>query len=286
VPGSSGNRFELQPTTGEDGGGEIEAAMDMPLPLDLPPAPASLAPADFAFFFDFDGTLAGIVDDPAAARIDPPVRDALRLLLEVSGGAVALVSGRSIGQLDKMMDPLRLPAAGVHGLERRGAEGRLMRAEIDEAALSRLHADVAAFAGRHQGLLAEFKPGSAALHYRKRPELQAQSEAFATEMAAADPAIRVVTGKMVVELKMGARTKADAIAEFMDEPPFRGRRPLFAGDDVTDEDGFAAVGARDGIAIKIGMSPTRATHRFGDMSAFHDWLLRMADAASARDASR
>jgi len=241
-----------------------------------PMLPDDLPPAQTAYFLDFDGTLAGIVPDPAQASVEPQTLAALDRLAALAGGAVAVVSGRSIAELDRMLDPLRLPLAGVHGLERRTADGTFMRTGIDAGAERRLVAAVGTFAGSRPGLLAEVKPGSVALHYRRRPELEAGCLAFATDLALADPRIRLVTGKKVVEMKLSARTKGDAIADFMAEAPFRGRRPFFAGDDTTDEAGFALVNATGGVSLKVGPGPTRARHRVEDRAAFAAFLNALA----------
>ncbi len=241
-----------------------------------PEPPARIDLTRTAFFFDFDGTLTEIVEDPHAVVVEPRIRSALQALQENAGGAVALISGRSIEQLDDMLHPLRLPAAGVHGLERRNRDGRVFRVEIDQEAAANLQNAVAEFVAEHPGLLAEVKPGSVALHYRKRPDVESASHALAANLASNDNRLRVVFGKMVVEIKLAGRTKADAISDFMAEPPFLGRRPLFAGDDITDEDGFAAVQNWNGMSIKIGDGETHATHRLRDVAAFHDWLVKLS----------
>lgn len=221
-----------------------------------------------AFFLDFDGTLAEIVDDPALAEIKPRTLAAVEKLAAAAGNAVAVVSGRSVAQLDRFLHPLRLPLAGVHGMERRMPDGRLMTTAVDEDAQDALQARVAAFAEANPGLLAEPKPGSVALHYRNRPDLGSTCGDLAEGLARADPRIRVVPGKMVFEMKLGTLTKADAIAAFMQEPPFRGRLPFFAGDDMTDEAGFELVNALDGISLKIGPGDTAARYRIADTATF------------------
>ena len=252
----------------------------MPLPeADLPAnllADRDLTPARTAFFLDFDGTLAPIVPDPERAAVTAETLDALRWLKEKTGGALAVVSGRSIAQLDRMLHPLRLPVAGVHGLERRSAAGALSRTPFDAALQRRLTATVGAFVGGRPGLLAEVKPGSVALHYRKRPETEADCLAFAIEAAQAEPRIRIMPGKKVVEMKLGPRTKGDAIADFMAEPPFAGRLPFFAGDDLTDEAGFAVVNAMGGVSLKVGPGETQARHRIEGIAAFTTWLEQLA----------
>ena len=235
-----------------------------------------LAPAETAFFLDFDGTLARIVTNPAAARVTSQTRAALGRLSEAAGGAVAVVSGRSIAQLDRMLHPLLLPAAGVHGLERRDAKGRLRRDPVDDEAQHRLARLVGGFVKGRPGLLAEVKPGSVALHYRKRPEMTVECLAFAIDLARENGGITLVEGKKVIEMKLSTRTKGDAIGDFMKEAPFCGRRPFFAGDDATDEAGFAAVNAMDGVSVKIGPGETAARHRLADAAAFAGWLERLA----------
>lgn len=233
---------------------------------------ASLSPSATAFFLDFDGTLAPIVTDPADARIAAHMHAALARLEHAAGGALAIVSGRSIAQLDRLLHPLRLPAAGVHGLERRDAAASLTRFPVDPASEFRIARLAGRFVKGRPGLLAEVKPGSVALHYRKRPELEADCLAFARETAREDSNIRVVEGRKVVEMKLSARSKGDAIADFMSEPPFRGRRPFFAGDDATDEAGFAIVNEMGGVSLKVGPGRTAARYRIADETAFAAWL--------------
>lgn len=241
------------------------------------PLPTISDPGAFAFFFDFDGTLVEIVDDPKAVSIEEPTLDALGRLRLANGGAIAIVSGRSIAQLDRALQPLKLPAAGVHGLERRTGQGRTIRTELDEPALRRLSEEVHAFADKHKGLLVETKPGSVALHYRMQPDLEGECLALAEAQAAADERIKLLRGKMVVEMMLGARSKGMAIADFLAEQPFRGRRPFFAGDDVTDETGFAEVESRGGISVKIGEGPTAAGYRMDSVKTFGRWLSTLAD---------
>jgi trehalose 6-phosphate phosphatase len=242
---------------------------------------ASAPPADFdasktAFFFDFDGTLADIVADPAAAAIDRTTLSDLDKLWRLSGGALAIVSGRGAAELDRFLHPLRLPLGAVHGLERRTADGRLHRAEVDPQALEALGARVREFAVRTGGLVLEFKSAAVALHYRQAPSLGEDVLRFARDVEAEMPAVHLLPGKMVAELKLGSRTKADAIAAFLQEAPFAGRRPVFAGDDLTDEDGFRAVDAAGGISVKVGPGPTRAAFRLEGPPALRDWLARVS----------
>lgn len=232
--------------------------------------------ATTALFLDFDGTLAQIIADPACVSVTSQTRMALGRLNQTTGGAIAIISGRSIAQLDAMLDPLRFPVAGVHGLERRNAAGKLVREAVEPVAEQRLAFIVNAFVEERKGLLAEVKPGSVALHYRNRPELAADCHAFAESLAQNNDHISLVMGKMVVEMKLSSRSKGDAIADFMAEAPFHGRRPFFAGDDITDETGFALINTLGGISLKIGPGTTAARYRVENRTIFVTWLESLA----------
>lgn len=230
-----------------------------------------------AYFVDFDGTLAEIVDHPERVKIAPRTLAAVGALAKASGNALAVISGRSVAQLDTFLHPLKLPLAGVHGMERRLPDGRLIASPVDRSAQRALHERVHAFSKAHPGVLAEPKPGSVAIHYRNRPDLASACEALADTLAQADPRLEVLAGKMVVELKLGSATKADAIAAFMDVEPFRGRLPFFAGDDVTDEAGFDAVNALGGVSVKVGNGKSSAKFRVANTALFTDWIERLAE---------
>lgn len=234
-----------------------------------------------AFFFDFDGTLAAIVDDPDEVSVSAAVIDALGNLHKVCNGALAIVSGRPIAALDRFLSPLKLPLSGVHGLESRDATGHVRRTSYDHAALRQLTDKLSAFAKNQAGLVVEEKPGSVALHYRQAPELGNSALQLASKLSATVPGVRLMRGKMVVELRLGGRSKADAVSDFMAEKPFRGRTPLFAGDDVTDEDAFSLVEAMGGTGIKIGCENTAASLMAPDRDAFERWLCDMASTPTA-----
>lgn len=202
------------------------------------------------------------------------MRATLSRLLDASGGAVAVVSGRELAFLDKMLAPLELPISGEHGRQRRTASGKMVTAEVSAEAAQRLRRTIEDFAAPHDGLLVEVKGGSVALHYRQRPDLEDDCLVLAHEIAAW-PGIHLLRGKMVVEFKLSTRTKADAIADFMAEPPFRGRRPVYIGDDVTDEDAFRWIAGHGGIAIKIGAGETEAGFRLDSVAALERWLARI-----------
>jgi trehalose 6-phosphate phosphatase len=258
---------------GMDGNGATMA--DEPRPLaDL--EPSLLAPRQTAFFLDFDGTLADFNDDPAAVVLPERERRSLAVLAKAAGGAVAIISGRAVADIDRMLEPLKLPVAGVHGLERRGADGGIVRATLPEGLLAETRSRLQALARLHPGLLIEEKPGSVALHFRRRPELEPQCLEVARSIMETQKELQVLHGKMVIEFKAGRATKADAVAAFLKEPPFLGRHPFFAGDDSTDEDVFVKMLEEKGISVKVGPGATVAAYRAGGIDVFRDWLAGFA----------
>jgi trehalose 6-phosphate phosphatase len=241
--------------------------------------PAAVLPQRTAFFLDVDGTIAEIVQTPANARVSPASLAILERLFAASDGALALISGRDIAQLDRMLHPLRLPAVGVHGLEWRITEGPITRLAFDAQAHGDLVQQIRQFAATAPGLHCEPKPGSVALHFRNRPDLAEACQAFMQAQARADARLALLEGKMVVELIFGGQTKADAVARLMEEPAFAGRAPLFAGDDVTDEAAFRHVNMLGGITIKIGTGPSSARYRLSRPDALMDYLTGLLDAS-------
>lgn len=227
----------------------------------------------WALFLDVDGTLLEIAATPAAVRVPPRALAVLTRLHERLAGALALVSGRSLVDLDRLFAPLRLPAAGAHGAERREASGRQHRVECGER-LAPARGLLAAWAAAHGGALLEDKGTALALHYRTAPQIEAEARhAVTAALAAVGSTFHVQEGRMVLEIKAAAVSKGRAIEEFMREPPFCGRLPVFVGDDLTDESGFAAVNRLGGHSIAVGVD--RATHaawRFDDQSQVLDWL--------------
>jgi trehalose 6-phosphate phosphatase len=241
------------------------------------PSPPRLRAADIALFLDVDGTLLEIEREPGAVHVPERLCHTLADLQVATGGALALVSGRSLDQLDRLFSPLRLSAAGLHGLERRGADGEVKRAAPDLVILERARRRLAAFADAVLGVLLEDKGLTLALHYRQAPAAASAAIAAAeTAVAESAGALVLLRGKMVCELKPPEVDKGRAIAAFMTEPPFAGRRPVFAGDDVTDEAGFSAINELGGVSIRIGDGdPTTAAYRHDDVAAVQTWLLEL-----------
>lgn len=231
----------------------------------------------WAYFFDLDGTLVDLVDPPAVVRVDAGLRELLEALRHATGGAVALITGRSLDNLDAVFPGFSFPAAGQHGVERRSADGQVTRHDpppgLDEA--RRVLSEV-----QDPRLELEDKGLSLALHYRLAPQLGGYAGRLARLAAAhAGPQYVVLTGKRIVEIKPSGRDKGVAVREFMEEPPFRGRKPLFLGDDVTDEHGFEMVNALGGASIKVGTGETGARWHLRDVRAVRAWLARAIAAA-------
>lgn len=224
-----------------------------------------------ALFLDFDGTIVDIAARPDAVIVKPGMLELLDGLARRLDGALAVVSGRSIAELDNFLHPLVLPTAGVHGAERRDIEGvvtRLKAPSLGDAALR-----LEAFVADHPGLLLERKPGSLALHYRMAPEFEAACLHAMNLISEEVPGMALMHGKMVIELKPALASKALALRSFMRERPFAGRDPLFAGDDVTDENGFETLQGLGGGGVKVGAGETCAKFRVAGTSTLREWLV-------------
>jgi trehalose 6-phosphate phosphatase len=228
---------------------------------------------DWAFFLDIDGTLLDIAPTPKSVHTAKADCKLVAALYDKADGALALVSGRSLAMIDELFAPLRLPAAGQHGVERRDARGRVHRPRVSSDVLGRAAETIRAFAERHSGLVFENKGYSMALHYRLAPHLAGAAHAVVREAARAlGEGVEVQRGKMVAELKPAGHDKGRAIAAFMREKPFVKRVPVFLGDDLTDEHGFRVVQEAGGHAVKVGSGPTIARWRLANPAAARAWL--------------
>jgi trehalose 6-phosphate phosphatase len=215
------------------------------------PDPAVLSAERTAFFFDFDGTLVDIAERPEAVVVPPGLAAALGELSRRASGALAVLTGRPLATIDGWLAPLRLPGCGQHGVELRLPDGAERR--------SALHIDVAACraalarAGTPPGVVVEDKGASVALHFRAAPEQRAAVEALAAVLLAAAGAHAVLKrGKCVVEVAPGGASKGSALGVLMAHAPFSGRVPAIFGDDLTDEDAFAAGRVLGGLAVQVG----------------------------------
>jgi len=233
-----------------------------------------------ALFLDFDGTVVDIAPEPGAVVVPHGLVDVLGLLGERLGGGLALISGRPIEQIDAFLHPLRLPAAGVHGLERRGADGAVTL--LSTHPLQHVEDAAGALAEKFPRLLVETKRGSVALHYRQAPELEALCLETMQAAVADSPGLTLLPGKMVLEAKPGGASKGVAIEAFLKEPPFAGRRPVFIGDDLTDEVGFSLVQRLGGIGVKVGEGASVAWHRLASPNDLRSELRRSATALATK----
>lgn len=237
---------------------------------DLAPPPTTLL-NDASLFLDFDGTLVEIADTPDAVAVGAGVAPLLVTLGECVRGGVAIVSGRPVHEVGALLRPARLTIAGSHGLEIAAPDGTTAAPDRPPA-LDDALAAARAFADTTDGVLIEDKPFGVGLHYRGAPGAGDAVAALADDLAA-QHALTVQHGKMVVELRLPGRDKGSAVATLMTEPRRRGTVPVFVGDDVTDEAGFAAAAAMGGAGVLVGAArDTAATFRVDSVADVLAWL--------------
>jgi trehalose 6-phosphate phosphatase len=239
----------------------------------MPAPPDNLEPSHLALFLDVDGTLLDIKDHPADVRADPTLIALLQSLSKGLDGALSLISGRTVADIDRMFAPARFAAAGGHGAELRlHPDDRVSSSKwsLPASILERMRE----FAAGASGLLLEEKGGGISLHYRRAPEFEEQCTTFVQSLLPEiEKDFRLIAGKMVFEFAPKEHHKGIAISEMMQRDPFTGRRSVFVGDDVTDEDGFRAVNALGGITIRVGGSRgSEAEYSLPDVAAVHRWL--------------
>jgi trehalose 6-phosphate phosphatase len=238
--------------------------------------PAGLPVGKCAFFLDLDGTLLKFAPRPDAVSVDAGLRELLENLRLRSGGALALVSGRSIATLDSLLAPLQLPAAGLHGFERRSASGVLTTYQPpNRRLLEDARRQMQQWVRTHPRLMLEDKGAALALHYRRVPKLETTVVDAVTAIAARvrGSGLRVQRGHMVVELTPADVSKASAVSAFMAEAPFAGRQPVCAGDDLTDESAFEWVNAAGGVSVAVNCArPTAARTRLASVDEVRGWL--------------
>jgi trehalose 6-phosphate phosphatase len=242
-------------------------------------SPARLNKRHWAFFFDVDGTLIDIAPRPDAVVVPASLVNALRTLKHESGGAVALVSGRTIANLDELFQPLRLSASGVHGAEIRFGPDASVVVDPQAAVPPDLVGAIRQIAAAYPATLVENKTYSVAVHYRNNPSAGWPLKEGLERLLAptADAGWRILPGHMVFEIKRASFDKGRAIRRFMDRPPFAGRRPVFFGDDVTDRPGFEAVLQLGGQAFSVGTDLPGSTGMLSDPSAVRDWVLGLIE---------
>jgi trehalose 6-phosphate phosphatase len=239
----------------------------------MPTAPDNLDPDAIALFLDVDGTLLAIRDNPSDVTADRALIGTLEACFDRLGGALALISGRSVAEVDRIFAPAVFPVAGAHGSELRGSDGCVVSAggePLPQAVLESLEA----FATAHEGLLLEHKRGGVSLHYRRAPALESECRRLVDELLAGlGDSFRLIAGKMVFEIAPSAHDKGAAIRQFLEAPPFEGRLPVFFGDDVTDEDGFRVVNELGGLSVRVGdIEHSEAQYRLAGVAAVQSWL--------------
>lgn len=253
--------------------------MSEPIPLGDHPTP--IAPETMALFLDVDGTILEFSKTPTDVDVPGALITVLEKMHSRLSGALALVTGRTLADIDRLFTPLHLPAAGLHGFEIRGADNL----RDDHAALS------AAINGErtflHEtfentpGILIEDKGPCIAIHFRQAPELGGTvDDIVSAAQARLGPAFEMLKGHMIRELRPAGIDKGHAVKQLMARPPFEGRIPVFVGDDVTDEDGFDAVNAMNGLSVCVGtLRPTRARTMLSDVTSVRNWLTKLANPA-------
>lgn len=231
--------------------------------------PPEVDPGAAAFFLDFDGTLVGIAPRPDAVAVPQRLPGLLDLLHDATGGALAVVSGRTLAELEDYLPSFPGALVGSHGAERRG-----VASPEPPAGLAALQSDLRR-AAEAEGLLCEIKARGGALHFREVPERAAAARAAAEALAASYAGFVVQPAKMAFELKPADATKDAAVAALMADGGFAGRRPVYVGDDATDEPAMAWVLAEGGLAVKVGEGDSVAPLRLAGPDAVLDWLERL-----------
>lgn len=240
----------------------------------MPAAPTLNATEPIAVFLDFDGTLVNIAERPDLVHVPATLLTTIQAVHDCLDGALAVISGRSIADLDALLAPLQLPMAGVHGIEHRDQAGQThseKSSSIPEAVRRR----IVELAKVDPGLVLEDKGSSLALHYRQSP---ARESLIRTELRTIyedlDQDFILQDGKMVLEIRPNGANKGTAVEKFLANPPFAGRRPVFIGDDVTDEDAFRMVNQMNGYSVKVGAKDPASAARYElkDVDAVRAWL--------------
>jgi len=234
-----------------------------------------------ALLLDVDGTIVDIAASPDAVRVPASLRDALARLIAATDGAVALVSGRMVADLDHLFAPLRLAAVGGHGAELRLIDGDEAGAHAAPQLDAELKRRLIALA--RDGIAAEDKGISVALHYRKAPGQEERLRAAVGELCA-EPwpsPMEILPGKAVIEIKPAGFNKASGVRELMRHAPFAGRRPIFIGDDTTDETVFAIMPELDGTAFSVGRDVAGVAGCFATPARVRAWLDRIAPAGES-----
>jgi trehalose 6-phosphate phosphatase len=253
-----------------------------PLPSDVP----AVAPEEGAFFFDFDGVLCEIAAAPDAITVAPGLQRLISLLDEASGGAVAIVSGRPVADLRRWLPEVTATLVGGHGAELQGRGSDTTPQALcspDPKAVAQLHTIVSGYALSDEAYLAEPKPTGIALHFRRKPELDPHARQFLERVLRHVPGFHLHAAKMAYEVRPDGVAKDHVVCQLLASAPFAGRKPVYFGDDLTDEPALAHIAHLGGIAVKVGEGPTHANYRVAGPRQVQDWLRRSL-ALAAREA--
>jgi len=230
-----------------------------------------------SLFLDFDGTLVEIASTPDGVRVSDRLRKLLSVLHQALNGRVAILSGRSAGEINALVHPVKLIVGGSHGLELVHPDASSSEPERPEA-VARAIADLRGLASEHEGVVIEEKPLGVAVHFRLAPDA-ADACREAVERVAAREALHIQQGKMVYEVRPGGADKGTALQEVMRAPPFAGTSPVVLGDDLTDEAAFAVARQLGGAAVLVGPArETAATYRLESVKESLAWLAEAARA--------
>src|SRR3981189_1507639 len=273
MPSSRSRNRAVAPVGPRRGPRQDVAVADASFPLGTVPR----LPEDAGFFLDIDGTLLDITERPQLVRIDDDLGHLLATIRDASGGAVALISGRSVAEIDRLFGR-NFCAAGQHGAERRDAAGRMHQHRVPLAGLRKALKRLRAMAAEHPALVLEDKGMNLAVHYRSAPELGATvHQALRRLVEELGDDFELQSGKMVMEIKPSGKDKGKAIEEFLAEAPFQDRLPVFIGDDLTDEFGFELVNRVGGCSVKVGEGSSAAHWRLPNADAVRAWLKRFVE---------
>jgi trehalose-phosphatase len=252
------------------------SAIHSPRSAALPAPPLPTASARWAVFLDVDGTLLEFAAEPSAVVVSPRLGALLHALHRALGGALALVSGRALGDLDQLFHQAPWAAVGLHGVELRRADGTCRQFAVVAAQQAHMRDAALALAARFGGVQVEDKGAAIALHCRRVPQqlpaLRAAAHAAATQLHGYE----VQAGNLVVEFKPTGMNKGRAVTELLQCEPFAHRQPVYLGDDLTDEHAFASVNDAHGLSVRVGTrEPTLARFTLADPAAVEAWLRRV-----------
>ena len=225
-----------------------------------------------ALFLDVDGTLLEFCNNPDDVYPGVELNLILKSLSSLLKGALALVTGRRVLEIDRIFHPLQLPVGGQHGLEHRDAEGNFKLVKSLKFP-ENIRSQIQCFGEIYPECAIEDKSLTMAIHYRRAPKLEEKVLKFVNKLIEGEKHFHAISGNMVIEIKPLGVDKGHSIALFMENEPFLDKLPIFIGDDVTDEDGFKYINANNGISIKVGTrTSSLARYNLNNVNAVHDWL--------------